>query len=374
LDQNASKNRSWYRLLPVFLGVILLVQAGSAYVYHFQLDQSVSPQEIYLGDSVTMKFHVYDTQHGIGFAGAPVTVTIYRTVPPAQIKIVTLTTNASGWATYTYTPQEIAKFSFNSASSYNYSTFTGLPPVGMQSSGGDPGPLYFNVTSKPPIYVITLKPVGSLVFMTTTTTTAPPVTPTQTAPQTTTVTPATQVTQMTQVTQATPAPQTSSAVPASPADTTPPVTTLTLAGTEDGSGGYSSDVICTLAAADNAGGSGVKELQYSFDGTSWYTYSQPVSVVKRGVTTLYYRSADNAGNREVTQLRAIVISTPGAAPAGTTVPGTGAAGTLPAASSTTSGAGSSVPLWLMALMVLIIIAAIGGALYWKSRPKEEPKK
>jgi hypothetical protein len=365
LDQNASKTRYWYRLLPVFLGVILLVQAGSAYVYHYQLDQSVSPQEIQLGDSVTMKFHVYDTQHGIGFAGAPVTITIYRTVPPAQIKIVTLTTNASGWATYTYTPEEIAKFSFNSVSSYNYSTFTGLPPVGMQSSGGDPGPLYFNVTSKPPIYVITLKPVGPLVFVTTTTTTAPPVTTTQTAQQTTPVTQAPQVTLVTQITQATPAPQTSSAAPASPTDTTPPVTPLTLMGTEDGNGGYSSDVICTLTAADNAGGSGMKMTQYSFDGTSWYTYAKPVTVIKAGVTTLYYRSADNAGNLEVAHVKVITISGPAAVPDGTTVP---------AATTTQAGSGTSLSLWLIAVIMLIIIAAAGGILYWKSRQKEEPEK
>jgi hypothetical protein len=365
LDHTASKTRNRYRLLPVFLGIILLVQAGSAYVYHFQLDQSVSPQEIHLGDSVTMKFHVYDTQHGIGFAGAPVTISIFRTVPPAEIKIVTVTTNASGWATYSYTPQEIARFAFTSGSSVNYSTITGLPPVGMQSTPGNPPGVYFNVTSKPPIHVFTVEPVGPIVFVTTTTTTAPPVTTTQTAQQ---------PTQVTQVTQATPAPQTSAALPASPTDTIPPVTLLTLAGTEDGSGGYRSDVISTMTASDNAGGSGVKVTQYSFDGISWYTYSQPVSVIKSGVTTLYYRSADNAGNMEVMQLKAIVISRSGDALAGTTAPGTGAADTPIAAPSTIPGTGSSMPLWLMALIVLIIIAAIGGGIYWKSRPKEEPKK
>ena len=178
LDHNASKTRNWYRLLPVFLGIILLVQAGSAYVYHFQLDQSVSPQEIQLGDSVTMKFHVYDTENGVGFASAPVTISIYRTIPAGQVRIDLVTANASGWATYTYTPQEAARFAFNSYSSVNYSTYPGFPPVGMQSSVGDPPGSYFNVTAKPLIPVFTLKPVDPIVFVTTTTTTAPPVTTT----------------------------------------------------------------------------------------------------------------------------------------------------------------------------------------------------
>ncbi|MFA5266481.1 MAG: hypothetical protein WC379_00800 [Methanoregula sp.] len=362
MDYSVSKTRDWYRLLPVILGVILLVQAGSAYVYHFQLDQSVSPQEIHLGDSVTMKFHVYDTQHGIGFAGAPVTVTIYRTAPPAQIKIVTLTTNASGWATYTYTPQEIAKFSFNSASSYNYSTFTGLPPVGMQSSGGDPGPLYFNVTSKPPIYVITLKPVGQIVFVTTTTAPAPPVTTTQTAQQTT---PVTQATQVTLITQVIPVPQTTSLIPASQSDTIPPVTTL--AGTEDGSGGDVSDVICTLTATDNSGGSGVSVTQYSFDGTSWNTYSQPFPLDKTGPMVLYYRSSDNAGNTEVANVKAFAIGGPGAA---AQTPGINRS-SFPSSSDVPF---YPLPLWLVGLILFILIAAIGGGLYLKSQQKKEEKK
>jgi hypothetical protein len=371
LDGNFPKRRYRSGLLLVLLGILLIVQVSSAYVYHFQLDQSVSPQEIQLGDSVTMKFHVYDTENGVGFAGAPVTISIYRTIPAGQVRIDLVTANASGWATYSYTPQETARFAFNSYSSVNYSTYPGFPPVGMQSSVGNPPGSYFNVTAKPLIPVFTLKPVDPIVFVTTTTTTAPPVTITQTAQQTTLVTSTPQVTQ---VTQATPAPQTSSAVPASPADTTPPVTTLTLAGTEDGSGGYSSDVICTLTPADNAGGTGVKMTQYSFDGTSWYTYSQPVSVVKAGTTTFYYRSADKAGNMEVAQLKAVVISSPGAALTGTTVPGAGSGETTPTVTSAPASTGSPLPFWLIVLIILMIIAAIGGYLYSKSIQKEEPGK
>jgi len=360
LDYNATKTQSWYRLLPVFLGIILLVQAGSAYVYHFQLDQSVSPQEIQLGDSVTMKFHVYDTENGVGLAGAPVTISIYRTIPAGQVRIDLVTANASGWATYSYTPQEAARFAFNSYSSVNYSTYPGFPPVGMQSSVGDPPGSYFNVTAKPLIPVFTLKPVDPIVFVTTTTTTAQLVTTTQTAQQTTPVTQATPVTQVTQIIPATPATQSTSAVPASQSDTTPPITILTLNATEDGNGGYISSVICTLTATDNPGGSGVSVTQYSYDGTSWNTYRQPFTIDKSGPMVLYYRSSDNAGNTEVANVKAIAISSPGSAPAATT-----SADAIPF---------FPLPLWLVALILFVIVAAIGGALYLESQQKKEEKK
>ncbi len=370
LDPKISKTLNWYRLLPVFLGVILLVQAGSAYVYHFQVDQSVSPQEIQLGDSVTMKFHVYDRENGVGFAGAPVTISLYRTIPAGQVRIDLVTTNASGWATYSYTPQEAARFAFTSYSSVNYSTYPGFPPVGMQSSVGDPPGSYFNVTAKPLILGFTLKPVDPIVLVTTTTTTAPPFTVTQTARQTT---PLTQVTQSTQVTQATQVPQTTSAVPASQSDTTPPVTTLTLTATEDGNGGSISGVICTLTAADNPGGSGVSVIQYSYDGTSWNTYRQPFPPDKTGPVVLYYRSSDNAGNTEVAKVKAIAISSPGAPPAGTPA----SPAPVPAPAATTSADAIPffpLPLWLVALIIFVLIVAIGGGLYLKSRLREEQKK
>ena len=305
-----------------------------------------------------MKFHAYDTENGVGLAGAPVTISIFRTVPPAEIKIVAVTTNTSGWATYLYTPQETARFSFTALSAVNYSTVPGFPPVGMQTAAPNPPGVYFNVTARPLVHVITNEPPGPIVIVTTT---PPMVHPVPSLVTLHLTTQATQVTPATQNPQVTPATQSASPVPATQTDTTPPVTTLTLAGTEDGSGGYSSDVTCTLAAADNAGGSGVSVTQYSFEGTGWNTYSQPVSVVKSGTTTLYYRSSDNAGNTEVAKMKAIVISRPDGFPAGS--------GTVAA---TPAGTGSPLLLWLIAI---IIFAAVGGALYLKSRPKkEEPEK
>lgn len=361
MDQKHPETRYWHRLLPAFLGIILVVQACSAYNLH--LDPSVSPQNVFIGNAVTSYFHVYDSDHpGVPITGSSVLIIVTR-IPSIPVHDVAVPINASGWAAYTFTPPETGSYSITSRVSVNYSKIAGLPAVGVQNAYGNN--MFLNVTSMSKIPFNTIAPI----VIVTTTPTVQPVTTTVTEQPTTTVTQVTQVTPVTQVTQVTSVP------PVSSADSTPPATTLTLAGTDDGSGGYSSDVTCTLAAADNAGGSGVSVTQYSFDGTTWYTYTKPVSIIKTGVTTLYYRSADNAGSTEVAKVKAIMISGPGAAPAGTTVPGTGSADTTPAVSSTAAGAGSPLPLWLIVLVILVILAAIGGALYLKSRQgKEEPKK
>jgi parallel beta-helix repeat protein len=88
-------------------------------------------------------------------------------------------------------------------------------------------------------------------------------------------------------------------------DNIPPTTTTSLSGTLANNGWYISDVQVTLTATDNEGGSGVAKTEYSFDGTSWNTYLAPFTVSAEGTTTLYYRSADNAGNVEATNNQTI---------------------------------------------------------------------
>ncbi|GIP37731.1 hypothetical protein J31TS4_10110 [Paenibacillus sp. J31TS4] len=79
-------------------------------------------------------------------------------------------------------------------------------------------------------------------------------------------------------------------------DGTPPVTQLTLQGTER-SGWYVSDVTITLQAADV--GSGVKLTEYNLDGgASWQPYTAPFSLTVEGRYSLSFRSADAAGNVE----------------------------------------------------------------------------
>lgn len=95
---------------------------------------------------------------------------------------------------------------------------------------------------------------------------------------------------------------------AAPTDTVPPVTTATLSGTLGNNGWYTSDVSVTLQATDNEpGGSGVKNTEYSFDGSTWTTYVSPFTITTEGTTTLYFRSTDNAGNIEATKTQTIKI-------------------------------------------------------------------
>lgn len=91
-------------------------------------------------------------------------------------------------------------------------------------------------------------------------------------------------------------------------DTIAPVTNLTLTGVQDSNGQYTSNVICTLTAQDNAGGSGISTIFYSYDGSAWSNYTEPFTVTKAGTTNLYYKSTDNAGNKEIAQIKAITIA------------------------------------------------------------------
>jgi len=90
-------------------------------------------------------------------------------------------------------------------------------------------------------------------------------------------------------------------------DNVPPTTTATLSGTFGNNNWYTTDVQVTLTATDNEGGSGVAKTEYSFDGISWNVYSAPFTISSEGMTTLFYRSTDNAGNVEPTKTETIKI-------------------------------------------------------------------
>lgn len=79
-------------------------------------------------------------------------------------------------------------------------------------------------------------------------------------------------------------------------DKTPPVTTPVMSGTMGNNGWYTSDVQLALDASDYA--SGTAATQYSFDYSTWYPYSSPVTVNTEGQTMVDYKSLDNAGNAE----------------------------------------------------------------------------
>ncbi len=78
-------------------------------------------------------------------------------------------------------------------------------------------------------------------------------------------------------------------------DTNPPVTTCTLAGTQQGNV-YISPVEVTLSATDDI--SGVDFTKYKVDTGDWTTYTTPFTVSDDGPHTVYFYSVDTVGNQE----------------------------------------------------------------------------
>jgi hypothetical protein len=287
LDPTAWKTRSWYHLLPVFIGIMLLVQAGSA---KLQVNVLVSPDTLSLGSSASVSVSVSDGDYPtVRFSNSPVKIFIFQESSGTNISGMNTKTNASGWFTYSYTPPETGKYRINAETTVNYDNLS-IPNIGVKHAYSI-GNVYLRVNEAPHfIPHVTSQAIIPLVISTTTPT-LQPVTSTTTTQQTT---PVTQATQVTPVTQATPLMQTTSAVPAITAATVQPAPSTA-------------------------------RVQEASPGTTG-----PVEPL---TTT----------------------AAPAAAPAD---PPT-----------------SSVPLWLAALIIIVILAAIGGALYLKSRQdKEEPKK
>ena len=85
-----------------------------------------------------------------------------------------------------------------------------------------------------------------------------------------------------------------------PPDQSAPTTTISLIGTPGNDPWYLSDVEVVISAADNDGGSGVAETQYSLDGgQTWDTYTSPLNFTEEGEDyQVMARSWDNAGNDE----------------------------------------------------------------------------
>ncbi|MGW0288735.1 OmpL47-type beta-barrel domain-containing protein [Streptomyces tuirus] len=84
-------------------------------------------------------------------------------------------------------------------------------------------------------------------------------------------------------------------VAAPPADTTAPVTGVTVEGTKNASGAYVNSARVTVTATDEHG-SGVERIEYSLDGGPYLAYSAPVVVDRAGAHTVAYRATDKAGN------------------------------------------------------------------------------
>ena len=81
-------------------------------------------------------------------------------------------------------------------------------------------------------------------------------------------------------------------------DTTPPITTVSLSGTQGNHGWYRSAVTATLAATDTGCGNANVRTEYRVNDGAWTTYSGPVAFGQEGTYTLLYHSVDGAGNVE----------------------------------------------------------------------------
>jgi chitodextrinase len=78
-----------------------------------------------------------------------------------------------------------------------------------------------------------------------------------------------------------------------------PVTTASFEGQTGQNGWFLSDVTVNLSAVSNV--SEIDKIKYSFDNSSWVTYTGPFQVTHAGANTLYYGATDKAGNVEPTK-------------------------------------------------------------------------
>lgn len=81
-------------------------------------------------------------------------------------------------------------------------------------------------------------------------------------------------------------------------DTSAPVTTVALSGTQGKDGWFYSTVTVTLSATDGNDGAGIDRIEYSLNGSDWNAYTQPFVLDQDGVNVLYYRAVDKSGNME----------------------------------------------------------------------------
>jgi hypothetical protein len=97
------------------------------------------------------------------------------------------------------------------------------------------------------------------------------------------------------------------------ADTTAPVTSASVSGTQNSNGAYITSAKVTLTATDS--GSGVDKTEYSLDGGPYLAYTTPVIVDRVGYHTLAHRATDKAGNTSAAQQVAFTIAQGGGVPA-----------------------------------------------------------
>ncbi|MCY4727721.1 ThuA domain-containing protein [Nocardioides sp. STR2] len=94
-----------------------------------------------------------------------------------------------------------------------------------------------------------------------------------------------------------------------PTDTTAPTTTISIPGATGQAGWYTTRPSFTLAATDDAGGSGIASTEYRIAGGAWTPYTEAVQVTGEGSRLVEYRSTDKAGNAEAVTSLTVKIDT-----------------------------------------------------------------
>ncbi|MGH9901329.1 MAG: hypothetical protein ACRD68_05835, partial [Pyrinomonadaceae bacterium] len=103
------------------------------------------------------------------------------------------------------------------------------------------------------------------------------------------------------------------AVPEVPADAVAPVTAASLSTPPNAAGWHRGDVAVTLAAADNAGGTGVRSITYSATGAQSIAVTTvggaavALDITAEGTTTVSFYAADEAGNVEAAKTVTVSI-------------------------------------------------------------------
>jgi pectin methylesterase-like acyl-CoA thioesterase len=82
-----------------------------------------------------------------------------------------------------------------------------------------------------------------------------------------------------------------------------PATLASLSQPANAAGWHNSDVTVTLTSADNAEGTGVREIFYTVNGTQFHAFGSSISipVTSEGINTIDFFARDNAGNIEASQ-------------------------------------------------------------------------
>ncbi|MFX1316069.1 MAG: NosD domain-containing protein [Promethearchaeota archaeon] len=88
-------------------------------------------------------------------------------------------------------------------------------------------------------------------------------------------------------------------------DKTPPETEIFLDGYLVNNEYFMTDVEVTLLAVDSI--SGVHHIEYYYGDSAWMVYTGPFTITEHGITTIYYRAVDGAGNVEDTKTEIVNI-------------------------------------------------------------------